>query len=446
MRTHIESEADVTQVYYRNKPVGIFVLSREYLIELILRYEISPYQTVTDLVEMSEGLKVNRYNHSTYTRTIESIVSYYRANLDMLHYEYGFQIFLLERPVLTKTKDESPTFYTKQAEVSNSMIANGCYIEGKVENCIVFRDVTIKRGAIVRNSVILSRTVIGENSIIENTIMDKHVHINDGARLSGQDYAPVVIGKGQRVMGNKGMTVAQISTECVPFYKTGGLADVTADLPKELIAQGLNVDVILPYLSSLAERFEENLTHQFRSLVTIKDLEIPYDVYRYSKDGVNYYFMSCGDLSRDKLYGYPDDCRRYELFCYLSLDFIQKSGLKYDIIHCHDWLTGLIPYFIKNVFMKQSDYFTYTKTIFTIHNIHYQGICDVQELSIISRFDMIPNEIMLFEKVNFMKTAIVMSDEITTVSETYCNEICYPYFAEGLDRFIVARKDHNKSV
>lgn len=442
VKVHINSESDVTQVYYRNKPVGIFVLSREYLIELILRYEISPYQTVSDLVEMGEGLKIGRYNHSTYTRTIESIVSYYRANLDMLHYEYGFQIFLLDRPVLTKTKDESPTFYTKQADVSNSLIANGCYIEGKVENCIIFRDVTIKRGAIVRNSVILPRTVIGENSIVENVITDKHVYINDGARLSGQDYAPIVIGKGQRVVGNKGITVVHISTECVPFYKSGGLADVTADLPKELIAQGLSVDVILPYLSSLAGRYEENLTHQFRSLVTLEEFEIPYDVYRYSKDGVNYYFISCGELSRDRLYGYEDDCRRYELYCYLALDFIQKNDLKYDILHCHDWLTGLVPYFMKHVFMKQSDHFTYTKTVFTIHNIHYQGICDVQDLAIISRYETIPNEIMLFEKVNFMKTAIVMSDEITTVSETYCNEICYPYFAEGLDRFIGARKDH----
>ena len=291
LQSHIESKADVTQVYYRNRSVGIFVLSREYLIDLILRYEISPYQTVTDLVEMCDGLKVNHYHHSTYTRTIESIVSYYRANLDMLHYEYGFQIFLLERPVLTKTKDESPTFYKKQADVSNSLIANGCNIEGKVENCIIFRDVTIKRGAVVKNSVILPRTIIGENSIINNVITDKHAYINDGARLSGQDYAPVIIGKGQRVMGNKGISVAQISTECVPFYKTGGLADVTADLTKELINQGLNVDVILPYLSSLAERYNENLTHQFQSLIAINELEIPYDVYRYSKEGVNYFFI-----------------------------------------------------------------------------------------------------------------------------------------------------------
>lgn len=442
LQSHIESKADVTQVYYRNRSVGIFVLSREYLIDLILRYEISPYQTVTDLVEMCDGLKVNHYHHSTYTRTIESIVSYYRANLDMLHYEYGFQIFLLERPVLTKTKDESPTFYKKQADVSNSLIANGCNIEGKVENCIIFRDVTIKRGAVVKNSVILPRTIIGENSIINNVITDKHAYINDGARLSGQDYAPVIIGKGQRVMGNKGISVAQISTECVPFYKTGGLADVTADLTKELINQGLNVDVILPYLSSLAERYNENLTHQFQSLIAINELEIPYDVYRYSKEGVNYFFISYGELSRENLYGYSDDCRRYELYCYVALDFIEKSGLKYDVIHCHDWLTGLVPFFMKNIFMKQSDHFAYTKTVFTIHNIHYQGICDVSDLGVISTLATIPNEIMLFEKVNFMKTAIVMSDEITTVSETYCNEICYPYFAEGLDRFIVARKDH----
>ena len=297
VKSHIESGADVTQVYYRNKPVSIFVLSREYLIELILRYEISPYQTVMDLVEMNDGIKINRYEHTLYTRTIDSILSYYRANLDMLHYEYGFQIFLLERPVLTKTKDESPTFYTKQADVSNSMIANGCHIEGKVENCILFRDVTIKRGAIVRNSVILPRTVIGENSIVEQVITDKHVYISDGARLSGQEYTPVVIGKGQRVIGNKGINVVQISTECVPFYKTGGLADVTSELTQELINQGLNVDVILPLLNSLAERYQENLSHEFRSVAVINQLEVPYDVYRYSKDGINYYFISCGVLT-----------------------------------------------------------------------------------------------------------------------------------------------------
>ena len=442
VNSHIESEAEVTQAYYRNKPVNIFVLSREYLIELILRYEISPYQTVMDLVEMNDGIKINRYEHDSYTRTIDSILSYYRANLDMLHYEYGFQIFLLNRPVLTKTKDESPTFYTKEADVSNSMIANGCRIEGKVENCILFRDVTVKRGAIVRNSVILPRTVIGENSIVEQVITDKHVYISDGARLSGQDYTPLVLGKGQRVVGNKGINVLQVSTECVPFYKTGGLGDVTSELTQELINQGLNVDVILPLLNSLAERYQENLSHEFRSLIVLDELEVPYDVYRYSKDGINYYFISCGELTREKLYGYKDDCQRYELYCYLTLDFIEKCQMKYDVIHCHDWLTGLIPYFMKYVFMKRSNFFMYTKTVFTIHNIHYQGICDVSDLAIISRFETIPNEVMLFEKVNFMKTAIVISDEVTTVSETYCNEICYPYFAEGLDRFIVARKNH----
>ena len=84
---------------------------------------------------------------------------------------------------------------------------------------------------------------------------------------------------------NKGINVLQVSTECVPYYKTGGLGDVTSELTQELINQGLNVDVILPLLNSLAERYQENLSHEFRSLIVLDELEVPYDVYRYSKDG-----------------------------------------------------------------------------------------------------------------------------------------------------------------
>ena len=89
------------------------------------------------------------------------------------------------------------------------------------------------------------------------------------------------------MIGNKGISVAQISTECVPFYKTGGLADVTFELTQELINQGLNVDVILPLFNSLSDRYQENLSHELRSVAVIGKLDVPYDVYRYTKDGIN---------------------------------------------------------------------------------------------------------------------------------------------------------------
>jgi len=442
VESHINSKADVTQVYYRNKPVEIFVLSREYLIDLILRHDVSPYQTVYHLVEMAEGLKVNQYHHIYYTRAIDSLLSYYRANLDILHPEYGFQVFLIDRPVLTQTNDEVPTFYTKQADVSNSLVANGCIIEGTVENSVIFRGVKIKSGAVVKNSVLLPKTVIEENTIAEQVITDKHAYIGNEAYLVGQHYAPHLVEKGQRVMGSKGINAVHVSSECQPFYKTGGLADVVSELSQELVYQGLNVDVILPFLNTLPKRYQETTTHKLRSTIKVGDVEVPYDVYRYNNAGINYYFISCGEITRDKLYGYPDDTLRYELYCYLVLDFIEKSGQKYDVIHCHDWHTGLLPYFMKNVFSKHTNHFQYTKTVFTIHNIYYQGICDISDLTIIPRQDVLPNEIMLFEKVNFMKAALVMADEITTVSETYKNEICYPYFGEQLDRFILGRKDN----
>ncbi|HAX73328.1 MAG TPA: glucose-1-phosphate adenylyltransferase [Firmicutes bacterium] len=441
VKHHIESKADVTIVSYKNKQVGIFVIEKDYLIDLILRHEISPYNSISALIELHEGLKINTYMHDSYTRTIDSIVSYYRANMDMLKYKYGFELFLLDRPIITKTKDESPAFYSKTADVSNSVVANGCIIEGKVENSIIFRDVIIKKGAIVRNSILMPNTVVGENSIVDRMISDKHVLINDGATVKGQEFIPAVLSKGQRVAGAKEINILQVATECVPFYKTGGLANVIFELTEELIKQGVRTDVILPYYSILDQRYVENLVHDFQSTVTVGENEINYDVYHYSNAGVKYYFISSGDLSRERPYGYSDDCKRYELFCYLTLDFISKRLLKYDVIHCHDWLTGLIPYFMKYEFSQQTRHFNYTKTIMTIHNIQYQGICDISDLAIIPQNEMIPNEIMLYEKVNFLKAGIVLSDRVTTVSPTYCNEICYPYFAEGLDRFIYTRKD-----
>ena len=434
---HIQSGADVTQVYYHHKPIEVFVLAREYLIDLILRHDVDPYQTMVHLVQMCEWLKINQYHHKSYIRTIDSLLAYYRANLDMLNPEYGIQIFSTERPVLTQTRDEVPTFYTHEAQVSNALIANGCIIEGKVENSIIFRGVQIKKGAIVRNSIVLPKTFIGENSILEQVISDKKVHLDHKAWLVGQNYAPIVIEKGKRVMGNKGLSVVHIASECVPFYKTGGLADVTSGLSRELVNSGLKVDIILPYLAPLLKRYQDNLIHKFHSTVMINHLDITYDVYCYAKEGIYYYFIAFGEMMRDKLYGYEDDCLRYELYDYMVVDFIEKCQLKYDIIHCHDWLTGLIPYFI-----KQRDYFKYTKTVFTIHNIHYQGSCQIKDLYIISQLEALPTELMLDENINFMKAALVLADEITTVSERYRNEICYPYFAEGLDRFIVARTHH----
>jgi len=435
--SHIKSGADVTQVYYHHKSIEIFVLTREMLIDLILRHDVEPFQTMIHFVQTCEWLKINQYHHDSYTRTIDSLLAYYRANLDTLNPDYGIQIFSNKRPVLTQTRDEVPTFYTKEADVSNALVANGCIIEGKVENSIVFRGVRIKKGTIVRNSIVLPNTFIDENSILEQVITDRRVHIDHKAWLVGEDYAPIVIEKGQRVMGSNGLSVVHVASECVPFYKTGGLADVTSGLSRELVNRGLKVDIILPYLSTLPKRFQENLTHKFHSTVRINHLDITYDVYCYAKEGIFYYFIAFGEIMRDKLYGYEDDCLRYELYDYVVVDFMEKCQLNYDIIHCHDWLTGLIPYF-----MKQREFFKYTKTVFTIHNINYQGSCQSKELQIISELETTPKELLLHENINFMKAALILADEITTVSERYRNEICYPYFAEGLDPFIVSRTDH----
>ena len=435
---HMNAKADVTQVYYRNKAVGIYVVEKSYLVDLILRHEISPYKSIDTLVELHSSLNIHKYVHDAYTRTIDSIVSYFQANMDMLNYKKGFQLFAPKWPILTKVKDVCPAYYDAQAEVSNSIVANGCIIEGKVENCIIFRNVIVKRGAVVRNTILLPHTVVSENSIVEHVIADKRVEIQESAHVSGEHFAPLIIAKGQRVAGVKGVSVLQVATECYPFYKTGGLADVVSEYTQALIKEGVNADVILPYLTCLDARYQASLSHIFESNVTLDDKEVSYGVYSYSSEGIKYYFLSCSEITSEQLYG-DNDFKRYELFSYLVLDFIYKSGSVYDVIHCHDWLIGLLPYFMRCYEQEKTTFFKYTKTVLTIHNLQYQGICDLSDLSIISKLQTIPNDIMLYEKVNFLKTGIVLSDKITTVSPTYRQEICYPYFGEGLDRFIQMR-------
>ncbi|MCX7871233.1 MAG: glycogen synthase [bacterium] len=240
------------------------------------------------------------------------------------------------------------------------------------------------------------------------------------------------------------MKILMVSMEMVPFAKVGGLADVIGSLPKEL-SKYSKVDVILPYYGSLTDSLYKKFYNQDLKLVKIlenKLLNNSYGIYQVENFGNNnfkvYLFKSEKLFEREGIYldktGKPfeDEFFRYLVFNLAVVDFIKQSD--YDIIHCHDWHTSFTILYLKYLNLTN-------KTIFTIHNIAYQGIFSKEILDNINidtdfkRF--ILDKCEYYSKINLMKGAIELSNIISTVSPNYANEIQnYSEFGMGLENIL----------
>lgn len=140
--------------------------------------------------------KVVGYEFKGYLKNISSIEGYFDASMDMLNEEHIKEVFFNDNKIKTKVKDETPTYYSEDSNVTNSLIANGCKIEGTVINSILFRRVNVAKGAIVKDSIIMQNSDIRENCTVENVITDKSVVLTEGTELKGSPKNPVVVGKG----------------------------------------------------------------------------------------------------------------------------------------------------------------------------------------------------------------------------------------------------------
>lgn len=138
-------------------------------------------------------IKVGSYEFKRYLACVNSIKSYYNANMDLLNEEVNYELFYSHNPIFTKVKDEPPTQYSKEAEVKNSILANGCYIEGKIKNSIIFRNVQVEEGVELDGCVILQNSIIEKNAKLKNVITDKGNRIPEGEELSGTGNFPFVI-------------------------------------------------------------------------------------------------------------------------------------------------------------------------------------------------------------------------------------------------------------
>ena len=236
IRAHIESGADITVAYSKgfydkdvnqnatllgigedgmvddvmidppmrgtgNLCMNTFVLSKSFLKQLVKeKMSRNQYSLSRDVLQdKAAGYRITAYEHTGYVARMDSLSSYYEANLALLNPENRNGLFKKSAPIYTKIMDNGPVRFGLESDIQNSLIADGCIIEGKVENCVLFRGVKIGKGAVVKNSVIMQNTSIGSKCSLNCVITDKDVEIVDDRVLTGSQSYPLYISKGAKI-------------------------------------------------------------------------------------------------------------------------------------------------------------------------------------------------------------------------------------------------------
>ena len=177
--------------------LNMFVMKRSLLLNVVMdSISHNKHHFTADVISPNlRSMKIYGYEHTGYYTGITSLGAYFKGNMSLLDADNRHELFG-DRCVFTKIRDSAPTKYGNSAIVKNSMIADGCVIEGEVENSIIFRNVKVARGAVIKNSIVMQNTVLGENASLNYIITDKNVVVRDKKCLSGTDIHPFYIGKG----------------------------------------------------------------------------------------------------------------------------------------------------------------------------------------------------------------------------------------------------------
>lgn len=230
-----------------------------------------------------------------------------------------------------------------------------------------------------------------------------------------------------------------VASESVPFIKTGGLADVVGSLPKSFPKEEFDVRVVIPNYTCIPWEYRSDfkyITHFYMDLGQVSGSEYV-GVLTTQYDGITFYF-----IDNQRYFGgntpYGDTRFDIEKFCFFSkaaLSILPSINFKPDIIHCHDWQTGVLPVYLHTIF-RDNNFYDNIKTIMTIHNLRFQGIWDIKTLQNITNFpDYVfrPTDMEYNKDANMLKGGMVYANYITTVSNSYKNEIQNDYYGEGLD-------------
>ncbi|MEW6242838.1 MAG: glycogen synthase GlgA [Bacillota bacterium] len=226
-----------------------------------------------------------------------------------------------------------------------------------------------------------------------------------------------------------------VASEMAPFAKVGGLADVVGSLPKALSNLGVDVRVVIPRYkkiegSTYVTDFPVFMgNHLETAVLRRKNINGPKgDIPVYFIDNYRYFY-------RDYIYAGDDDAERFAFFSKAVLEMLPLIEFKPDVIHCNDWQTGMIPVILKERYAKQDDFYKGMGTLYTIHNLQYQGLFPKDILRLLDLGDEYfhPEALEFYGKVNFMKAGLMFADQLSTVSNTYAREIQTPEYGERLD-------------
>jgi starch synthase len=240
-----------------------------------------------------------------------------------------------------------------------------------------------------------------------------------------------------------------LAPEVAPFAKTGGLADVVGSLPDALRSQGVDTSICMPFYRAVKEG-----GHKLTRVLAA--LEVPFGTGTMACSiragetarGTTVYFVEREDLyDRPSLYRTPaedyyDNFERFAFFSRAALHFARQAGLQMDVLHCHDWQTGLGPAYLKTVFRGDA-FFLNTASVFTVHNIGYQGLFPPEKLRVsgIPLTEFHPEGLEYWGRISLLKAGIVYADVITTVSPRYSREIQTPEFGLGMEGILRKRSD-----
>ncbi len=241
------------------------------------------------------------------------------------------------------------------------------------------------------------------------------------------------------------MNILFTASECVPFVKTGGLADVVGSLAPVLAKEGHDVRVMLPMYTTIAQEWQSKMQFVLHFDVQLGWRRQYCGVLMLKKDGVTYYFLDNKYyFGRPYIYGLGgDEYERYGFFCRAVLNALPLLEFHPDILHAHDWQSGMVPALLK-IQYAHLPFYNNIKSIFTIHNLQYQGIFGIKEVQdVLGLGDGLwsSDKLECYGCANFMKAGLVYSDAISTVSPSYAEEITTAYYGERLDGLIRARRD-----
>jgi len=237
-----------------------------------------------------------------------------------------------------------------------------------------------------------------------------------------------------------------VASEGVPFIKTGGLADVVGSLPKCIDKEYFDVRVMLPRYTCMTQEMKDKMTYKAHFYMDFNWKNEYVGIMEAEVDGVTYYFID-NEMMFSGFRPYSDnvldEITKFSFFSKAALSALPLLDFRPDIIHCHDWQTGLIPVYLKDMF-SENPFYNNIKTIMTIHNLKFQGIWDLQKVKDITglkSYFFTADKLEAYGDANYLKGGIVYADMVTTVSDSYAEEIKMPFYGEHLDGLMRARSN-----